>query len=176
MKPRSRYALMTTCSIALGGCGLATPSMQEIGQSPERVPLDKNALVGEIKCEITRGVYAALHDPRFGGDAKNPGNSVNWFRQWVVKADLAMTVDDKGTFGPGVTFTSPFGTAAQSVSVGIGVQVSSEAQRKEEVGFIYALNDLVTVLERQVAAPETDPNAPNRSLGLVRGEWTIHPQ
>lgn len=157
-----RYApgcvLIVIYSLVLGGCGLTTPSMQEIGQSAKQVPLDKTALIGEIKCEITRGIYEAIKNPEFGKGAKNPGNSVEWLRDWVVKANLTMTVDDKGTFGPGVTLTSPFMTAGQSVSLGIGVQASSAAQRKEEVGFTYSLGDLMKTIDHHNALAEIDPH------------------
>jgi hypothetical protein len=68
---------------------------------------------------------------------------VDWLLGWGVKASLQITVDDKGTFGPGVTVTTPFGAPTQSFSLGVGLQGSADALRKEEIGFAYPLRYLV---------------------------------
>ena len=162
-------------SLSLAGCGLHTPSMQEIGETKEKVGPDKEALVSEIRCELERGVYQAVHDPNFGPRAANGGQSVDWLLQWVVKVDLQITVDDKGTIGPGVTLTTPFGTAAQSFSLGLGLQASTEAQRKEEVGYIYALQDLETEVEGQMRSlAHINPAAPCGANGpFIHGDLAI---
>ena len=96
--------------LVVNACGLSVPSMQEIGEPQERVGPDKNDLVGAIKCEIRNGVYNAVYNPNFYQPTATTGNSVNWLLDWGVKADLQVTVDDQGTFGPGVTVNTPFGT------------------------------------------------------------------
>lgn len=129
--------------LVVNACGLSVPSMQEIGEPQERVGPDKNDLVGAIKCEIRNGVYNAVYNPNFYQPTATTGNSVNWLLDWGVKADLQVTVDDQGTFGPGVTVNTPFGTPTQSFSLGVGLQGSADALRKEEIGFAYPLRQLV---------------------------------
>jgi hypothetical protein len=167
--------LLAIAAFSLGGCGLHTPSMQEIGELKERVGPDKEALIAEIRCELERGVYQAVNDPNFGSKAANGGQSVDWLLQWVVKVDLQITVDDKGTVGPGVTLTTPFGTAAQSFSLGLGLQASTEGQRKEEVGYSYALQELETEVEGQKrSAAHIDPSTPCGANGLfIHGDLAI---
>jgi hypothetical protein len=147
MWKRSLSRLLFLLPVVLGGCGIYVPGMQEVNEPQDKVGPDKNALIGEIKCEIRNGVWNAVHDPNFFSPSATTGNSADWLLGWGVKADLQITVDDKGTFGPGATFTSPFGTAAQTVSFGLGIQTSTEAQRKEEIGFAYSLKDLVTEVD-----------------------------
>ena len=147
IKHLAPFVVMTACKLA--GCGVNTPDMNEFGEAAHKVGPNKAALVAEIKCEIARGIHHTLTDRNFGAGAANPGKSLDWLLKWVVKADLQITVYDKGTFGPGVTITSPLEMVSQTVSLGLGFQASTDAQRKEDIGFTYALQDLEDDLTKQ---------------------------
>ncbi len=110
-------------------------------------------VVGEIQCELKKAVYNAVHDPHFP-PGPNTGTSVDWLKQWGAKVTLTLTVDEKGSLNPGVTFFVPYAndvkkfstgtvTTAQSFSFGIGLQASSDATRKETISYTYAFKDLL---------------------------------
>jgi hypothetical protein len=137
---------------ALSGCtaGLYAPGIQDIlsKESPESV--DENFVLNQIKCELHVGVERALYDPNFyppHHDATHDtGKSVDWLikdKGWGAKVSYVLTVDEKGSLNPGLTFTSPFQKSGTSFSVGGGLSASSESQRKRTGTVTYAFSDLM---------------------------------
>jgi len=139
-------ALIST--LALTGCssGAFVPEAQEFYEPKAFEKADENVIVNQVKCEIHLGVQNALDDF---------GDSVAWLKTYVAKVTFKLTMDEKGTLSPGVSYIKPFSSAvltfagAPSVSVsrmfslGGGVSGSSEAQRIETLGFTYKVSDLL---------------------------------
>jgi hypothetical protein len=142
--------------VILSGCGLHVPEMQELYADKEEEKFDENDIVNAIKCELRKGVRDVLEDPMYSPTTGTTGNQVDWLRQWGTKVSLQLSVSENGAFNPGVTFTTPFQTSSQSFSLGLGVQSSAEALRKETIGFSYAFSELLN--EPKIDFPCTDPH------------------
>lgn len=144
-----RPLLVIASMIAVAGCGLFVPEMQSPVTAPDQEKADENIVVLQVKCELRKGVYHALE--LYGHPEM--GNNISWLKQWGAKITLTLTVDEKGGLAPGISLTAPFDNAVstfgkttvttpQSFALGIGVQESSDATRKETIGYTYALSDL----------------------------------
>lgn len=144
--------------LCLGGCtGLFTPELQGPfhPDDPNFEQVDEFQVVGEIQCELQKAVYNAVYDPHYPqGPGTHSGNSVDWLKQWGAKVTLLLTVDEKGSLNPGITFFTPFEnsikkfitgtvTTPQFFSLGLGLQASSDATRKETISYTYAFDDLL---------------------------------
>jgi hypothetical protein len=100
-------------------------------------------ILNHIKCEIHEGVYATLYDPRFFPQTPTTGKSVDWLLAWGAKVSYVLTVDEKGSFNPGLSYKNALERAGTFVSIGGGIQTSTEAQRKETGAVTYAFSDLL---------------------------------
>jgi hypothetical protein len=150
---RAKYVLPLMIGVApvLSACGLFVPEMQEFYKAPTDEKFDENTLVNQIQCELHKGVQDTLAN---SGKGAFSGKSVDWLNKWGAKVTLALTVDEKGGLNPGLTFMQPMQnemfkfptgnvTQSQSFSLGLGIQASSDATRKETIGFTYAFADLL---------------------------------
>src|SRR6266481_4137257 len=95
----------------LGGCGLYVPALSEIydGQDTQ---IMVNAVVEHVQCEVQTSVQFLLLDDIDAAAAASAaglhqGRSVDWLNKWGAQAILTITVDEKGSLNPGVTFTPP---------------------------------------------------------------------
>ena len=154
-----RSLLLLVLSLSVSGCtgGLFIPEMQEPGKAQDSERFDENVLISQVKCEIHSGLQRVLaaNAPKPTKEVPNPGNPVDWIRDWGAKVTLALTVDVKGSTNPGVSFLQPLEnelfrfskggtvTAPQSFALGVGLTASSDATRKETIGFTYSFKDLL---------------------------------
>jgi hypothetical protein len=139
--------LLNGITMLVGGCGTAIPDMTITGP-PEKEGLEEISLIQLIECELHLGVQNALD--RFSAPG-NDGHGVEWLRDWEAKLSLKVTVDEKGSFTPAVTYKDPLrtivtqfsGSISQSFSASVGLQASSQATRSETIGFSYKFADLL---------------------------------
>lgn len=147
MRIASLYALLG--AFMLAGCGTQIPDMN---QAPADKPfLPEVDLIRHLKCELNLGARDAL---RQYSNESSGGNGVDWIRKWQAKVALKLVVDDTTTLNPGITLKQPMQnaishfvsgnvTAAQSFSLGLGAQVSSQATRTEITTFTVHFDDLL---------------------------------
>ncbi|WP_131829464.1 hypothetical protein [Teichococcus deserti] len=136
----SRLMLAAFLPASLVGCGVVTPKMQMFSSDEREQGIEENRIINHIKCEIREGVRNALD--HFSKDAGATGKSVDWLRNWGAKVTLELTVNEKSSFKPGVTFITPF-NPREAFSFGLGVNLETEATRKELVSFSYSFRDLL---------------------------------
>jgi hypothetical protein len=86
----------------------------------QRVPPDK--VVTHIQCELARAAYKSK------------------FRDWYVKYDLTLQVDENAGLSPSVVITSPF--QGHSFGLGAGVNVSGAATRIETLSVSAKLSSI----------------------------------
>ena len=122
--------------------------MQRWGKDKDAEKIDENKIVGQIHCELHKGVQEVLRNP------PKEGYSVEWIRKWGAKVTLTVTVDEKGGIAPGVTFNTIHPSAItkfyngnvttpQTYSLALGFSGSADATRKEAIAFTYAFEDLL---------------------------------
>lgn len=147
MKNINRICVAVGAGFALSGCGLAVPELRP-GQDRNSEKLDENVIVNEVKCELTKGVQYVVKNP----PAK--GQPIDWIKKWGATVTLSITVDEKGSIAPGITFNTihpnaitKFAngnvTTGQTYSTSLGFSGSADATRKEIIGFTYAFPELL---------------------------------
>lgn len=171
--------VLSATALNLGGCtGLFVPELQEFYADREQEKFDENIIVAQIKCELHKAVQDTLAEYSYSGP--NSGNGIDWLRSWGAKVSFGLTVDEKGGLNPGLTFIEPIETklfkfptgtvtAPQSFSFGLGLQASSDATRKETIGFTYAFQDLLK--ERPIDGPCDNENGVLINSDLKIGEF-----
>jgi len=110
----------------LGSC-TAIPSLDGAAQ------LHTSDLVKRVKCDL----ILALRDKVFENRAK-----FGFLTQWSAKVHLTVIVDDTGAINPGVTFIEPLAVTGTSRSLGLGVGLSSQAVRTEDLEFFLSFSDV----------------------------------
>jgi hypothetical protein len=171
---RLELVLAVVCAGAVGGCGLTVPEMQEFYQAREEQQLDENYIINRVKCELHLAVQKIFKSYAKGNYT---GNDISWFKKWGAKVNMKITVDEKSALKPGASFKKLLPTAhttlangevldtAQSFSLGLGLNVSSDATRVEQVEFTYRFKDLLA--ERPIVSCEQQGNF------LIKGDLKI---
>jgi len=112
-----------------------------------------NAVVEHVQCEVQTSVQFLLLDDIDAAAAASAaglkqGRSVDWLNKWGAQSILTITVDEKSSLNPGVTFTPPMApavtqfppnltvTTPQSFSLGLGASASADATRKETLSWL----------------------------------------
>lgn len=146
-------ALLIAVSVSLVGCGLIVPDLQEPYQSPKQEKFDENAILSRITCELTKSVYETLHEYRPGG--LYTGKSVEWLLNWGSMVTLKISADEGSAIKPG--FFIPAVPGLQRLSIGGGLNASSNITRAETIGVTYAFRDL---LEKRKIPGDCDREGP----------------
>jgi hypothetical protein len=147
----------------LAGCGLYVPEVQELYEPRDQQMFTENDLINNIKCELHRGLDLALakyHIPEGKGIY-----AADWFRQWKATVNLKLTVEEKSSINPGLTWLKPL-TGTNTFTLGAGLTGSSDASRIETIAFSYPLSALHAA--GPINQPCEDPN-----IALVMGDLKI---
>jgi hypothetical protein len=104
-----RVILFIACSITLGGCGVFTPEMQTFWERRDQQKEFENLVVNNIKCEIRNGVYDAKQ--MLATTEQYPGNDIGWLEKQGATVTLKLSVDEKSSLNPGVSYTTPLFSA-----------------------------------------------------------------
>jgi hypothetical protein len=128
-----RFAAMTA-AVLLSGCGLHVPEMQEFFEPAADQMFTENKLINNVKCELHRGLDDALAYYKIGPRSSR----ADWFRSWIATVTLKLTVDEKSSINPGLSWVRPLADT-KTFTLGAGVEASSDAQRIETISFSYPL-------------------------------------
>jgi hypothetical protein len=104
-------------------------------------------VVKRVKCDIAKAVLLKANRP--SPDGKYP---FAFLRGWAAKLHLTIIVDDQASINPGATLITPLPSVqsvSQSYSTGIGVGLTTEAVRTEDLEFLMSFSDL----EKEFANP-----------------------
>jgi hypothetical protein len=147
-----RIILFAACSIVLGGCGVFTPEMQTFWERRDQQKEFENLIVNNIKCEIRNGIYDAQQT--LATTKRYPGNDIGWLEKQGATVTLKLSVDEKSSLNPGISYTTPLFAA------GIGTANSADATRTEIVAFTYSFHDLLHEkgIEKYLGTPCEDEN------------------
>jgi hypothetical protein len=131
--------LSSIVAVALGGCGLLTPEMQEWYEGKDQEKFIENTIVNNVKCELT----LAYENTIDYFNASKMANNVNWLKGWGATVNLRLAVDEKSAFTPGITGTHPLAnnikvfpqggniTTPRSFALSAGLSGTADATRTE---------------------------------------------
>lgn len=139
MKRIFGLASSVVVAFLVGGCGLNVPEMQEWYEPPEQQKITENRIINHIKCELHKGVDDAIR--KYYGAGKRSGHTAEWIKDWLATVTLKLTVDEKGTANPGLTWVRAL-SDVRTFTLGAGVNGSADATRIETISFTYPLKDL----------------------------------
>ena len=125
----------------LAGCGLRVPEIAESGNRVEGQQLVQAILIN-ITCEL-RG---AVNDLR---EAYPQGTFIDGFG---IQTTLTLTYEEKGTLAPTVNWFPP-SPATAVFNVGAGLNLSSDATRKNVIDGYYLVSDLENARCSDAARP-----------------------
>ena len=86
--------------------------------------------------------------------SQHPGNDIGWLDQQGATVTLKLSVDEKSSLNPGISYGEPI------FSAGIGTANSADATRTEIVAFTYSFYDLLHEkgVEKYLGKPCEDEN------------------
>jgi hypothetical protein len=125
----------------LAGCGLRVP---EIAESGDRV--EGQQLVQAILINITCELRAAVSDLRA---AYPQGTFIDGYG---IQTTLTLTYEEKGTLAPSVNWLPP-SPASAVFNIGAGLNMSSDATRKNVIDGYYLVSDLENARCSEAARP-----------------------
>lgn len=145
--------LILSSSLLLAGCGTTVPEMQEWYEPPEKQKITENLIINHIKCELHRGVDAAID--KYYGAGKRSGYAADWIKNWLATVTLKLTVEEKSSINPGISWVRTW-PDARSFTLGLGISGSADATRVETISFTYPLKKLRSA--RRIVKPCEDPS------------------
>jgi hypothetical protein len=125
----------------LAGCGLRVPEIAESGNRVEGQQLVQAILIN-ITCEL-RGAVSDLRE------AYPQGTFIDGFG---IQTTLTLTYEEKGTLAPTVNWFPP-SPATAVFNVGAGLNLSSDATRKNVIDGYYLVSDLENARCSDAARP-----------------------
>jgi len=151
--PRRVRRVVSACMafLTLSACGLRVPSMQPYTSEADATieGFKEIYMIAYVKCELHRSVLQMISDQLNAPMLI----SVDWIKKWGAQMSMKVTVDEKSTLAPGLSFNSPYENAisyfrtggnvisSQSFSLGVGLTASSEATRVETIGMYFPFAD-----------------------------------
>lgn len=144
---------LLAASFLLTGCGLYVPEMQPPLVDASREKEFENIIVNNVKCELRNAVYETMETLRT--KTQYPGENIDWLLQQGATVTLKLSVDEKSSLNPGISFFEPFQNAAKlfpasgnvtiprSFTGGLGTANSIDGTRTEIVAFTYSFYDLL---------------------------------
>ncbi len=140
-------------SVLLAGCGLYVPEMQPFFEDASREKAFENIIVNNVKCELRNGVYETMEMLRT--NTPYPGENIDWLLRQGATVTLKLSVDEKSSLNPGISFSDPLQNAvklfpsggnvtiSRSFTGGLGAVNSIDGTRTEIIAFTYSFYDLL---------------------------------
>jgi hypothetical protein len=144
---------LLVASAGLSACSTVTPDFRGPSENVHEETLSEQHLINHIQCQLAMAVREAKQL-----DAANPqvpeSLRAKWLDEWGATVTLALSINNKDTFAPGLSFTHPLAdavtvfksgnvTTPQNRSVGLGFTWSADATRTETIGFFYSFRDIL---------------------------------
>jgi hypothetical protein len=125
---------------ALGGCGTYVPEIQEFPGSSVDGQLLVKEIVRNVHCEVKRAVtYVIDQDKKLA--AYNGVRLAPWLeKNWGVTIQLTLTIDEKSSVSPSLTYTP--NPVSALFTLGAGGSLSSQATRIDTLYSFYTVKDL----------------------------------
>jgi hypothetical protein len=151
----SRWPIVgVSLALALSGCGLSTPDIQEFWGNSGDTDAKLGLIVKQVQCELRRAVRLVVAEDIEHAEVQ--GRLLRFFEdKWGADVLFQFTIDEKSSVNPGVALTPPLPNATvkfpggvststpQSKSFGFGAQLSSEGYRQDKLHALYRIADLV---------------------------------
>lgn len=171
----SAHKIVAACllTVALNGCGLYVPEIQENPFDQAGGQLLVKAIVNSIHCEVKNAVIYALGQK--GVPQTLAEQQGNFMKYWGMQMALTLTVEEKSVLNP-VTVLTPPSPASAVFTLGLGASGTADATRKETLNFYYTVDQLRS--GKPCPVPNNlEPNAPQNSLflhsDLKVSEWLL---
>jgi len=163
----ARNIALLGLAVSLFGCGTYTPGLQNFYETRAAARMRVSNLVDYLACDIKASVQEAIIDDEDLAPIRKANHlkpiALDWLKGYAAQITLTLTVDEKSTFNPGIAFNTVFPSAttnfahhapvitAQSFSLGLAGAFSTEATRKETLGFSLDFKDFTTPEQLAIA-------------------------
>jgi hypothetical protein len=144
---------MLSASALLAGCGLYVPEMQPFFEPESREKAFENIIVNNVKCELRNAVIETMEMLRTS--TPYSGENIDWLLDQGATVALKLSVDEKSSLNPGITFSDPLQNAVKvfpqggnvtiprSFTGNLGSANSIDGTRTEIIAFTYSFYDLL---------------------------------
>lgn len=127
-------------ALSVSGCGRVTPDFEITQGGPNDLSPFVQAVTSHIACEVQDAVsYVTREDSRLRDE----------LRKWSAELTLTLTVDEKSSLSPGVTYTAP-----HIFSLSGGVTTSSDATRYLEMTWYLFFDKFTDSPQNQECIPK----------------------
>jgi hypothetical protein len=107
--------------------------------------VDVNAVIRRIKCDLNNIVLEKAYKILENEVLPERRQPFLFLRSWAAKVHLTLAIDDSAQINPGASYTAPLHTVnnvAQTFTLGVGGNATTEAIRQEDVEFLLSFKDI----------------------------------
>jgi hypothetical protein len=120
-------------SILLSGCGLSVPEIQENRARPIDGVLMVQAIIQSVRCQMIAAFKEIDRE-----DRARKVRVAQFLDHWGVEMTLTLTLDEKSTIAPNLSWLPPSPTTAV-FTLGAGGGVTADATRTDKMSFYYLI-------------------------------------
>lgn len=182
MKSSLATVLALTSGLLTAGCGVVSPQIQEFWGTPADAGLIQQKLVGRISCELRQAVHKLYWEDVAGHARGEHGLRYAFLKDWLAQIELILTIEEKSSVNPQVSFEDPLPSAkipfpggrsvdvSRSFSLGLGASLANTATRIDKIYLTYKVKDYIGLRKYDFSC---DP-APNGASLFIGSDLHIY--
>ena len=158
------------CRLVLSGCGLSVPEIQENPFAPGNGILMVQAIVQSVHCEMGNALKNVRNHDLETAKKYHQKPVTDFLLHWGTEMTLTLTIDEKSSLGPTVTWMPP-SPASAVFTLGAGLGAAADATRTEKMSFYYLVPSLLNLPYCKTGVQMGDENSLLVRSDLKLEEW-----
>jgi hypothetical protein len=168
----SRWILIVSNSLLLGGCGLFVPEIQENPFAPGNGQLMVQAIAQSVHCELGNALKSVRKHDLDNARKYHQRVITDFLLHWGTEVTLTLTIDEKSSLAPTVTWM-PLSPASAVFTMGAGLGGAADATRTEKMSFYYLVPALLSQPICTTGVQMGDENSLLVRSDLKLEEWLV---
>jgi hypothetical protein len=166
----SRCIAFASASLALSGCGLFVPEIQENPFAPGHAVLMIQAIVQSVHCEMGNALKDVRNYDLETAKKYHQKPITDFLLRWGTEMTLTLTIDEKSSLAPNLTWMPP-SPASSVFTLGAGLGGAADATRTEKMSFYYLVSTLLKEPYCATGVQQGDENSLLVRSDLKLKEW-----
>jgi hypothetical protein len=163
-------------TLALSGCGVVSPKVEEFWGTPQDAGLIQQRLVGRISCEVRQAVHKLYWDDQAAVERGEHPPRYAFLKTWLAQIELLLTIEEKSSVNPQISLIDPMPNATtffsggrsiespRSFTLGLGGSVANTATRIDKLYLKYKVSEFIAIRRNNRTC---DPPQTNGSLFIT---------
>lgn len=170
IRPAFYAGVVVLISASLSACGTYVPGLHEFWGTEDDAGNKVLNIAAQVRCELRKGIYQLITDDMRIAKQFNLPRKTRFLEGWGAQVTLVLSAVEKTGLTPGVSLIKPLNDA-ESLSTGLGGELSSEATREGTVHFFFTVKELL--LQKGDFGTDCIPSKPARGFMVIESDLKL---